>query len=66
MDVWDDSWKRIKWLTLNVNGDGGLLPAGNGLVGGPADDCLAVLNVRRGDKQCAHDALPLAIPEYRL
>lgn len=53
-------------LTLDVDGDRGLLPAGNGFVGGAADDVLPVLDVRRSNKKGAHDALPLAIAEESL
>lgn len=53
-------------LTLDINGDGGLLPTGNGFVGGTADDALPVLNVRGGDEKRAHDTLPLAVTEKRL
>lgn len=53
-------------LTLDVDGDRSLLPAGNGFVGGTAHDALPVLNVRGGDEQGAHDALPLAVTEERL
>lgn len=64
---WDHTELRgssaILVLTLDINGDGGLLPAGNGFVGGAADDALPILNVRGGDEQGAHDALPLAITE---
>lgn len=50
-------------LTLDIDGDRGLLPAGNGFVGGAADDVLPVLNVGGGDEKGAHDAFPLAVTE---
>lgn len=50
-------------LTLDVDGDRGLLPAGNGFVGGAADDALPILYVGGGDEKGAHDALSLAITE---
>lgn len=53
-------------LTLDVNGDRSLLPAGNGFVGGTAHDALPVLDVGGGDEQRAHDALPLAVTEEGL
>jgi len=53
-------------LTLDVNSDRGLLPAGDGFVGGTADDALPILNVRGGDEKGAHDALPLAVTEKGL
>lgn len=64
---WDHTVPRAslasRVLTLDIDGDGGLLPAGNGFVGGTADDALAVLYVGGGDEKGAHDTLPLAVTE---
>lgn len=51
---------------MDVDGDRGLLPTGNGFVGGTADDALTVLDVGGCEEKGAHDALPLAVAEKRL
>ena len=53
-------------LTLDVDGDAGLLAVGDCLVGGLAGDLLACLHVGGGQVQGAHRALPPAIPQQRL
>lgn len=53
-------------LTLDVDGDAGLLAIGDGLVGGLADDLLARLDVGRRQVERAHRALPPAVAEQRL
>lgn len=53
-------------LTLDVDGDRGLLPSGDGFVGGPAHDALPILHVSGGDEEGAHDALTLAVTKQGL
>lgn len=53
-------------LTLDVDGDAGLLAVGDGLVGGLADDLLARLDVGWRQVERAHRALPPAVAEQRL
>lgn len=60
-------WRwRHRVLTLDVDGDRGLLPTRNGFVSGAADDALTVLDVGGCEEKGAHDALSLAITEKRL
>lgn len=49
-------------LTLDVDGDAGLLAVGHGLVGGSADDLLARLDVGGGDVEGANGALSPPVP----
>lgn len=53
-------------LTLDVDGDRGLLPSGDGFVRGSAYDALPVLHIAGGNEEGAHNALTLAISEKGL
>lgn len=53
-------------LTLDVDGDRGLLAVGRRFVGGTAGDPLAALYVRGGDVERAHRAFSSAISQQRL
>lgn len=59
------AWARSV-LTLDVDGDRGLLPSRDGFVGGPAHDALPILHIPRGDEEGAHNALTLAIAKQGL
>lgn len=53
-------------LTLDVDGDRGLLSSGDGFVGGSAHDALPVLHVAGGDEEGTHNALTLAVAKQGL
>ena len=50
-------------LTLDIDGDTGLLAIGNGLICGTTDDLLSGLDVGGRDVQCADGALSPPISE---
>lgn len=60
------AWQDPSVLTLDVDGNRGLLPSRDGFVGGPAHDALPILHVTRGDEQGADDALSFAIAQQGL
>lgn len=53
-------------LTLDVNGDAGLLAVGDCLVGGFAGDLLTRLDVGRREVERAHGAFSPAVPQQGL
>lgn len=64
--MWSPPGPGRSVLTLDVDGDRGLLPSGDGFVGGSAHDTLPVLHIAGGDEEGTHDALPLAIAKQGL
>lgn len=62
--VWREAQRAA--LTLDVDGDRGLLAVGRRFVGGAAGDLLSALDVGRGDVERAHRAFSSSISQQRL
>lgn len=62
--VWREAQRRT--LTLNIDGDCGLLAVGRCFVGGAAGDLLSALDVGRSDVERAHRAFSSPISQQRL